>query len=559
MNESERMGKKFEVIEVKLVPHDFDEQTTKWQEVIAVKLFRRPIYLVEEQEIQYSRIAKQFLGVYGNEYEMKEYLYTLTNGNIEWTLLFNYLPKEIRAEDRTAIVDILQLNRENPISLNRFMAFFAGKQLLPLMNTKYRNHFVDTLRKMLSILEVRYPKFKSHNVQRVFLDFVKWSNYYFPKWLEENDFENAIPKILWYGPLKESEAFFVYFLYLFGFDVVIFKPDAVDDFANYGIPDFPTEKLENKMETFEFPFEKPLQVQTMTAQAETLVQEHLYSNAALNYPWKYAEYETRTRILNTTYDELFILSKAQLYLREGFTDEPGIVYLPVLFAKIEGIADNTKDYAQKLSSLTEGELTHVATNFPLLPVQKSNMQFHMRDASESGKLIPEKIMNLSIWPYKTMPIGAQRNIARTMIRLIEGDYIQPLAGQRKEDHEQYLFGQILLIPQDVMRLYQQFDYSSNNPKLVVFKEQQSGELQRQDAVMIVFLSLLGFDVFLFNPEGSIDIEQYIAEQLLNKYRLEKFSFDEKLANLLAANNRKTDFKPKEGILSVIKKIAKKRP
>lgn len=120
------MGKKFEVIVMRLVPHNFDEQATKWQEVISEKLFRRPIYLVEEQEIQYSRIAKQFLGIYGNEYEMKEYLYTLTNGNIEWTLLFNHLPKEIRSEDRTAIVDILQLNRENPISLNRFMAFFAG-------------------------------------------------------------------------------------------------------------------------------------------------------------------------------------------------------------------------------------------------------------------------------------------------------------------------------------------------------------------------------------------------------------------------------------------------
>lgn len=553
------MGKKFEVMEMKLVPHNFDEQATKWQEVISEKLFRRPIYLVEEQEIQYSRIAKQFLGIYGNEYEMKEYLYTLTNGNIEWTLLFNHLPKEIRAEDRTAIVDILQLNRENPISLNRFMAFFAGKQLLPLMNTKYRNHFVDTLRHMLSILETRYPKFKSHNVQRVFLDFVKWSNYYFPKWLEENDFENAIPKIFWYGPLKESEAFFVYFLYLFGFDVVIFKPDGADDFVNYGITDFPTERLENEVDVFEFPFEKPLQVQTMTAQAENMVQEHLYSNAALNYPWKYAEYETRTRILNTTYDELFILSKAQLYLREGFTDEAGIVYLPVLFAKIEGVSENMKDYAQKLNTLIESELTHVLTKFPLLPVQKSNMQFHMRDASENGKLVADKIMSLSIWPYKTMPVGAQRNIARTMIRLIEGDYIPHLSGQSVETHKQYLFGQVLLIPQEIMRLYQQFDYSFNNPKIIIFKEKQSPPLERQDAVMLTFLSLLGFDLFVFNPEGSIDLEQYIQPGIMNKYRLEKISFDENLKEILALNNRRTDFKSKEGILSVIKKIAKKRP
>lgn len=83
------------------------------------------------------------------------------------------------------------------------------------MNTKYRNHFVDTLRRMLVLLENRYPKFKSHNVQRVFLDFVKWSNHYFPKWLEENDFENAIPKIFWYGPLKKvKRSLSISFIYL---------------------------------------------------------------------------------------------------------------------------------------------------------------------------------------------------------------------------------------------------------------------------------------------------------------------------------------------------------
>ncbi len=543
---------------MRLIPHNDENPMKKWEEVVSDKLFMRPVYLTGEGEVQYSRVAKQFLGVHNNAYDMQEYLYTLTNSGVAWTLLFNDLPKEIDATKRTEIVNILQMHRENPITLNRFMAFFAGKQLLPLMNTKYRDHFIATLRSWLEFLETRYPNLKSNKLQRIFLDFVKWSNYHFPKWLEQQDFDNSPPRIMWYGPAKESEALFLYFLYLFGCDIVIFEPDGTDILVPYGITGFPTETLGEASELFDFPFDKPVRVQTVTSQAAEQVQQHLYDNAAINYPWKYAEFETRTRILNTTYDELFILSDAQLYLREGFTDEADVVYLPVLFAKIEGVSNNIQDYAGKLRRLQQRELTHVATKFPLLPLQKSNMQFHMRDASTNGALDEEKMMRLSIWPFKNMPIGAQRNIAKTMKRVIESDYILAKPGKTKQAHEQYLFGQMLLVPTEIMRLYQQFDYSFMNPTIVIFKEEQSGDMQRQDAVLLVFLSMLGFDVLIFSPGASLSIEHYITGQLLNTYRLEKISFDETLAQLSTVRSEGIISERKIDLLSVVKRFSKKR-
>lgn len=543
---------------MRLIPHDFDEQTKKWEEVIGDKLFMRPIYLSKSDEIEYSRVAKQFLGIHNTVYEMQEYLYTLTNSGMSWTLLFNHLPKEIDPEKRTEIVNILQMHQETPVSLNRFISFFAGKQLLPLMNTKYRNHFVDTLRKWLEQLEVRYPKLKSNQLQRIFLDFVKWSNYYFPKWLEDSDFENAVPRILWYGPMKESEASFVYFLYLFGFDVVIFEPDGKDYMKEHRIGGFPTEILAKDSELFDFPFDKPERVQTVTSQAQEMVQEHLYTDSALNYPWKYAEYETRTRILNTTYDEIFILSGAQLHLREGFADKEKKVYLPVLFTKVEGISADVKDYAQKLNQLKYRELTHIATKFPLLPHQKSNMQFHIRDASENGKLNPDKMMQLSIWPFKEMPLGAQQNIAKTMIRVIASDAILPTPGMSKQAHEQYLFGQMLLAPTEIMRLYQQFDYSFTNPTIVVFKEEQSGEIQQQDAILLVFLNMLGFDVLIFNPDSSRSIEHFIKKDILSTTRLEKVSFNETFSHLISLIDKRENLVDKAGIMSIIKRFTKNK-
>ncbi|MGN7478730.1 YceG family protein [Solibacillus silvestris] len=543
---------------MRLIPHDYIDSTKTWEEIIGASLYSRPIFLQSEGELQYTRVAKQILGVYDNDYEMQEYLYTLTNKGVAWTLLFDNLPKLIDPKQRTEIVNILQMHQESPISLNRFMAFFAGKQLLPFMQTKYRDHFVNTLRSWLEFLEVRYPRLMSNQLQRIFLDFVKWSNHFFPKWFEESDFGLAMPRVLWYGPAKESEVYFLYFLYLFGCDVVIFEPDGHDIMAEYGIAGFPTDRLTEKADLFDFPFDKPIRVQTITSRASEHVQQHLYDNAAINYPWKYADYETRTRILNTTYDELFILSEAQLYLREGFSDEDGVVYLPVLFAKIEGVSLNQTEYVQKLQRLKSRELTYTATAFPLLQAQKSNMQFHMRDASTNGKLDVEKMMQLSIWPFKNIPLGAQRNIANTMIRLIESDYIAVAANQSRQEHEQYLFGQMLLMPTEIIRLYQQFDYSYMNPTIMIFMEEQSGQMQRQDAVLLLFASMLGFDVFIYSPGGSLSIEHFITEQLFNTYRLEKISFDEKLESLLANSNIAGNSDRKLGLKSMIQRIAKKK-
>ena len=193
---------------------------------------------------------------------------------------------------------------------------------------------------------MRFPQLIGNKLQRIFLDFVKWSNHFFPIWEQQGAFESAMPRILWYGPAKESEVYFIYFLYLFGCDIVIFEPDGQNILTEYGITDFPVEVLPEKTGIFDFPFDKPIRVQTITSRASEQVNQHLYNNSALNYPWKYADYETRTRILNTTYDELFILSEAQLYLREGFGDEDEVVYLPVLFAKIEGVSTRVQYYGK---------------------------------------------------------------------------------------------------------------------------------------------------------------------------------------------------------------------
>ena len=55
---------------MRLIPHNYEDQLKKWEEVVSEKLYMRPIYLTTDRELQYSRVAKQFLGTYSNSYDM---------------------------------------------------------------------------------------------------------------------------------------------------------------------------------------------------------------------------------------------------------------------------------------------------------------------------------------------------------------------------------------------------------------------------------------------------------------------------------------------------------
>ena len=51
---------------MRLVPHDYIDNTKTWEEIISAGLYSRPIFLQSEGELQYTRVAKQILGVYDN-------------------------------------------------------------------------------------------------------------------------------------------------------------------------------------------------------------------------------------------------------------------------------------------------------------------------------------------------------------------------------------------------------------------------------------------------------------------------------------------------------------
>ena len=519
-------------------PQDFQQTTTEsWENVITQPLHSRENYSNSNKTVTYTRIAKQYLGIFADEYTMKEYLYNIKSLPIDWILLFADLPKEIHPNTRTEVVNILQMHRQTPLSINRMMAFFTGRDLLPKMNMKYRQHFIEVLRKWLTFIDKQYPRFSHPNLQRILLDFVKWTKYHFGYVLENESLEHQMPRILWYGSAKESEAYFIYFLYLFGCDIVIYVPNGEDTFTKYGIFEIPTERLAEQCEEFEFPHDKPIQIQTVTARTEEMYKQNFYDSSRINYPWKYLDHESCALILKTTYEELFITAGSRMELREGFDSDNTRVYLPVLFSRIDGVSSNFEDFKNKFLSLYHHELSYTTSTFPLIEAQNTNLQFYIKEASKNGNLDPQKLMNLVIWPYRQLPLSLQRNIAKTIIRIIDMKFIN---FQPKEDENAYIsaiFGTLMKLPEDVLKLYRQYDFSYDNPKYVLFADEQT-EMQRSDAIFLVFLAFLGFDVFIFTPSSTTNIERYLSKPLVDIHRLERIDFTVTLDKLLTVEAEK---------------------
>ena len=69
---------------------------------------------------------------------------------------------------------------------------------------------------------------KSHELQRVLVDLIKWSNNHLNESLKQATTETNMPKFLWYGDLKKSHQYFLYYLLTLGCDVVIFHPRGQD-------------------------------------------------------------------------------------------------------------------------------------------------------------------------------------------------------------------------------------------------------------------------------------------------------------------------------------------
>ncbi|WP_431189174.1 YceG family protein [Cytobacillus firmus] len=505
-----------------------------WSSQLKKPNHERESYREEQQTLHVGQIVARFLGVPLDEDEYYNRLFDLIHTENAGLLLLSeeHLDKTINNQQFQAIQKVLNINREQNLSINRFAAFLDGEQLLlksssPSLHRKIREAMIS----MLNLFsEKESGGLKNQDIRRVLVDVIKWSANHLGTELKEIDPKLGMPKVLWYGNGKKSHYYFLYYLIQIGCDILYFSPSGEDLFAEMGqeVQDSFVHHYPEKKKPEPFPQEKRRRSATVAYRASREIETILnHEGSGLYKPWQLREYTPSSVTLKTTYDELFILIKEKAMIRPNFEVKDGRVMIPSLFSKIQGVSRNRKEYWDRIQTISQYEESLLIKRFPFTNSVNNDFRFHYRNALDGeGKLDPEKIISGHYWRYQQLPGGLQNGIAKAIRNMCDRPRLKPLPGESEEELKIYLFSQSLQIPPSILKLMQQFDYSQEVPKIILYNNELNGTMVRTDAALLLLLNQFGIDIVLYNPPGHNDIENFIEEDLYDVHWLEDVVFEQ---------------------------------
>ena len=505
---------------------------SNWATELSKPIATRPDYQLGEERIQYSQIATRIVGSGFDETEYMIELYTASQAPGVY-VLSETLDKNMPPERFQAIQRIYDLIQEKPnLSINRFVAFLEGAQLLP----KYGED-PDFNRLIRSALIEVFELFKKNHAgafhhpefRRVFLDIIKWTWNHIDPWVKGTPIDKDIPHIIWYGDMNKSQMYFLFYTILLGMDVVILHPEGKDDFKELDpdnnwsfLTEYPT-----TMKIQPFPQEEPKRQGTVAYRASKEIDHVLHHEGSAYYkPWQFRNHLPVAVTLKTTYDEIFLLAKEKAFIRPNFSANGDEVKIPALFAKVSGVSTSRKEYWDKMHRLTSQPNCVVVKKFPFIQETKANNQYHYQHAlGKDGRLVPEKMMQSNWWQYGQLHDGAQLGLAAAISRICAHSKMKAQPGETPEQVSLYLFTQATSIPEELINLLQTFDYAQEVPKVILYNNEVNGILSRADAALLLLLNEIGLDIILYNPPGHNDLEHFIRKEYFDHHMLEDMVFD----------------------------------
>ncbi|OHR63239.1 hypothetical protein HMPREF3291_17090 [Bacillus sp. HMSC76G11] len=505
---------------------------TDWQALLFKPLSERSGFVNTPSEIKIPQIAIRMLGTPLVEDEYFQTLYDLVhNDELEIHFISENLDKTIPQEKFQAIQNLLILHGKEKLSVNRFVAFMDRDQLLPMLgNPELNRHLRACVIKVLTpFFENR--KDETGDFRRVIVDLVKWTWNHLYKELEKTaNQDDRIPAFFWYGNATPSEQHFLKFLILFGCDVIVAHPEGTDILADAD-PDEAISKIIRYPGTHQltaFPKTRPERTSTIAYKASKEIDQVLHSDDSMLYkPWQFRNYSPNAITLKTTYDELFILIKERAFLRPNFEVRNNTVNIPAIFSKIFGMTKNRRAYWSKIQDLTDYEYAEVIKQFPFTWEAKGNPHFHYQNAlGEKQELQADKMMNSHWWRYSNLPTGLQKGIAEAISRYCAHPKLKKQDQESLYDLQLYLFNQAMNIPNSMIKLMQNFDYSQYVPRIVLYNNENNGFMTRADAAILLLMNEFGLDIVLYNPPGHNDIENFVDERYFDSHWLDEMSFGE---------------------------------
>lgn len=284
---------------------------------------------------------------------------------------------------------------------------------------------------------------------------------------------------------------------------------------------------EHTLEVNQYPKEDTnVQMATVAHHAESELDTLLYQDTGMYRNKQYTKANTIS--LKTMYEEIRILWSEELRCRQHFSTTQDMVNMPVIFSKVSGVRNrNVVQYWEEIKELI-GDETYVVKEVPFIESTAFNpMKAYVNEFFKNGDLQKASIKAHAHNPYDFLREEIQDYMLDKLSLLIEQKLIK---GTFENGTEYTIVATVLNLPKELLRMIQKFDFTKKNPKLLYI---HTGEKlpSLEDAILMAYLNLIGFDIVCFVPTGYQGIEKYFNKCLMDQHQIGEYMYDLQIPSL----------------------------
>ena len=455
-------------------------------------------------------------------------------------------PNKIDSATRAfAIINESIINKPELIveNLSRFDILLSTKNLIKDLMIK------DKLTRVLRLFIDHQKVINLSVIKNFCIKMAHWIDKYDLYKIVKMDYNIHNPKFLFYGNIRRDEAYFLMFLSLIGFDVLYFNSFIDSEFSEIDRDSAFSNILEFSLKLPIKPFpmtEKLKRVETVAYQASREIESIINTEESRVYkPWQFENYHVKSNPLKTTYEELFILWKEEARFRTGFIIKDGTVYIPNIFAKINGTDSNLTTYWTNIAKLTERkENIILIEQIPFLNPNDRPVSSFSNLIKTDGFFDKEKVFRSKEYKLSYLRTSIQHLIIDKINELIALDNV--FLREMSLDFKLKILKTILNLDKLYYNLIQRFDYPFGIPKLIIYSNSESG-FSEEDFIVLAFLYSVGFDIVVLTPAGYNNVENGINKDLFDVHKQEQLRFDLSLAKEVKTQSVKPE---KKGFLGL---------
>ena len=376
-----------------------------------------------------------------------------------------------------------------------------------------RDAFVDTMIETGKLMNMDLNKMMNKGIY-----ILCWFQRYIPDLLGNTDIHSPAPILIYFGNVEtDTERLFLNMAAKLPIDVIIFNPEKKGDKLTgerlYEV------HFEETLKVNEYPTDgNNLSMGTMAYNAERDLDTMMYSDTGMYRDMQFSK--ANIIKLSTTYEEINIYWKQEARFRPNFSTVDDIVNIPVMFAKISGVANSdTNTYFQNIKDLlTDTTLIYKNEN---IYDRNCTVAAGVPSFFKNGRLDREGIKHSQIYKYDYLRAETQEYILDKLSELLRR---KTIAGTGQNGTEYKIITIVLDLPKEILRFIQSFDFTKCPPKLIIVNTTET-VISLEDSIIVAFLNLIGFDIVFFIPTGYDNVNKYFNNQIMEEHIIGNYLYD----------------------------------